>query len=331
MISPQHYRVILLNVALHCDISTLLNLRLVDHTTKSLLESDEASICTAAIQRSSFNHLLFLRDPQRVYQTSLEGIAKFYHRQQVVQKVTELRFGLDWTPLMNYPMLVDDPGSAPFRKRIEDGWCLLYHFADIAAEIEEAAPRDETDRPSKSWRSRTSWGRKRRQVAATKKRERKVLLARVEFLKSFSDYELRSFVLLWYAITTSPHFRIREQLPWCDTHWSENVVTRGESWLSWYILRHGPDWFCRLWERRPGDDDDSYFEYHCVKSENETQRVQRGWEARPQKISRVEQEGAFKIWGEISNVYYATCRATGSISKDVHQYERYWLDNHTKA
>ncbi|KAL1983527.1 hypothetical protein VTN96DRAFT_10266 [Rasamsonia emersonii] len=330
MFSPQHSRVILLNAASYCDIATLLNLRLVDRMTKSLLESDEAAICAAAIQRSSLNRLLFLRDAQRSDQTSFKGLAKLYHRQQVVRQVTELRFGLDWTPYMNYPMLVDDPGSAPFRQRIEDGWCLLYHFADIAAEIDEVATRDGPDHQAKSWILRLSCVRTRRQVAATKARERQVLSARIEFVKSLSDYELRSFYLLWSSITTSPHFRIMGS-EWCDTHIFKNNVFNGESWLSWYILRHGPEWFLRLWERHPSDSDYSYFEYHCLKSENESRRVQREWEARLRKISRIEQKAARAICVEINRRYFVTYRTIGGIDDDISQYERYWMENHTKG
>lgn len=291
--SDTFYTVVLLNVASHCDPSTLTSLRLLNRTTRYLFDTFERSICVAAGRAFAVNKVAYRRDPTARH--TFKNLKRIWRYEQVVRRLaTEVGTHADVMHL-HWPPVACPEAWAPIRKRLEEAFHLWFHFSDIAREVEGSMK----DRRSKG------------PLLRVKQLEARILRARIEYLESLSDWDITSLALMWFMLFCSGHAPAHYKLLLTESdHYS------WDRWMNWYALKHGPEFYYnppRKWTWKFSD-------YRYWKSFGEE------FSSRPPKLVRVEIRASRAFYRRFFEIREDTFKRSNTTREDFEwSYRRLFL------
>ncbi|KAI9871160.1 MAG: hypothetical protein M1830_003252 [Pleopsidium flavum] len=261
---------ILLEITQLSDISTLLNLRLAKRAIWWLISTYEASISIAIAEHSFPIHLRRLQPPHHRGPT-VKWLLELRRREIIARRLSAVSVenGFGW---VYCGVCGQDDFGDPLRKRVENGWYILWHLSDIAETV-ESSERDVEPRQF--------LGLRPRQITLVRKFEAIILSQRLEFLQQLTPHDVEDYNLMHFFMGGS------FQRSWlCDLGYDigmgHRAVGRKDSWLNWFLLRLGPRFFDGLWTETPGRAE--VVDY-----------IEKEWKARSKKRIRIERDAGIAV------------------------------------
>lgn len=225
---------IFLYVCEHIDLSTLLNLRLTNRATKSLISEYERSICTTIALR------YYARDRKRQSMEVITSITQLQRRwrRDICRKFAIVVTSSVWDRF-GFEKPVEDPLADPLRQRIQRGCMVLARLSELATSIEART----TAEPVKKFFLGSRRLAARRKAIKT---EEAILQTRVSHIKELTESEVGDFEIVCQLIgDVFKHDQMSDLLPPIKI---KGQLGKEASWLAWYILHEGPSLLIRLFQ-----------------------------------------------------------------------------------
>ncbi|OCK73259.1 hypothetical protein K432DRAFT_430688 [Lepidopterella palustris CBS 459.81] len=332
---------ILFQIILHCDIDTLLCLRLTCHTIHDLISSYESTIIqsVAYITFPRSKRLFLYGPPDGLYNLKwllglipkqLAAIAVDQHRWQEKLYITD-------------GAAAEDPIGDELRERVANGFRILQRFSTIAKEV-DTVPASEMPqvtpenhflksshiiRPvarrrriglvgstgawlSQRWiraQETTETALKSTNTTCTWRKELWILEKREKYLKGLPPESACHFMDMFYFIEAA-FVHLDQQSKYFD--WDAEKSYRMEyphgwlcnSWVAWFILREGPKLFWQQWWANKDLPDEPPI----------LDRIKGAWAGRSSLMVKMERESCMRLMDTIDLIIRQT--------QSIHDYNR---------
>ena len=265
MINIVSYQPVLLHVLFQCDHRTLLKLRLANKAIKSLIESYQKSLVGHLSNDVIFDDAWFLRESKEQQLSSLIRGCRLLSRNETAHHlVSQTLQGRMYFSSFACWIDIRDRGIQPIYDSFLKGWCIMWHLADIAAELRprESDCENPTSRSKPTYASlkevlrmrrlrrllsfTTQWSGKLSKKASTEQSLRESILHQwLSFFDQLSSEDVFCFNMAWHTTQSFLHFLDKNTLFRLGIFY--NDVDEDYVWLLWYILLAGPRFLERLW------------------------------------------------------------------------------------
>jgi hypothetical protein len=276
---------ILLRVIEYLDIPTFLNCRLTNRSIAQLVEKHQASLTASIIERVFPPYLKKLKPPKAPLNDGIKRLLLLQQRHEVLRQTANIVVA---EAPMCYPRhAVDDSLADEYRVDIQRGLAILWQLSDIAETVETTA------RQTESGRRRFLGFLQPSETTVHRKLEDEVLSKRLDYIQNdITAEDAFLFHLMCMAAFAKFHGGFYEI---ADHRWSgpggfKYAVGRGDCWLYWYILRHGPPVLLALWNPD-------------VTSYDQTVRIiDEEFSGKPKAFVKIERKAARGVHRELKNV-----------------------------